>query len=205
MLPYAIGKQPPLTGPERNATWQLPTARNSGAANTAYPVGPGSIAFLSEPVKGVPLRGGRRLPLAQNLRAAFWTFSGAGPSTIMHEAPFILPFAAAAPRRCAPISTPTSGGSGQCPDLIRRHRAVRRGRGAGCAADRLAGRPGHLGLLCAAGCQLCGDVCPRKEIEILALFSIRRGGGAFLRLRLCYREKKYGSKAANRLITVRGG
>ena len=65
-----LGKQPPLTGPERNATWQLPTAWNSGAANTAYPVEPGSIAFLSEPVKGVPLRGGCRLPLAQNLRAA---------------------------------------------------------------------------------------------------------------------------------------
>ena len=30
-----VDKQPPLTGPERNATWQLPTARNSGAVNTA--------------------------------------------------------------------------------------------------------------------------------------------------------------------------
>ena len=56
--------------PKDYYTWQLPTARNSGAANTAYPVEAGSIAFLSKPVKGVPLRGGCRLPLAQNLRAA---------------------------------------------------------------------------------------------------------------------------------------
>lgn len=49
---------PPLTEPRRNAVKNMPTVRNSGAANIAYPVDLDSVAFLPEPVKGMPLRGG---------------------------------------------------------------------------------------------------------------------------------------------------
>lgn len=49
---------PPLTEPGRNAAKNMPTVRNSGAANIAYPVDLDSVAFLPEPVKGMPLRGG---------------------------------------------------------------------------------------------------------------------------------------------------
>ena len=49
---------PPLTEPGRNTAKNMPTVRNSGAANIAYPVDLDSVAFLPEPVKGMPLRGG---------------------------------------------------------------------------------------------------------------------------------------------------
>ena len=42
--------------------------------------------FFQNPSRASPV-GVAGLPPAQNLRAAFWTFRGAGPSTIMHEAP----------------------------------------------------------------------------------------------------------------------
>ena len=42
--------------------------------------------FFLNPSRASPA-GVAGLPLAQNLCAALWTFSGAGPSTIMHEAP----------------------------------------------------------------------------------------------------------------------
>lgn len=42
--------------------------------------------FFLNPSRASPA-GVASLPLAQNLCAALWTFSGAGPSTIMHEAP----------------------------------------------------------------------------------------------------------------------
>lgn len=47
-----------MTEPGRNAVKNMPTVRNSGAANTACPIELGSIAFLPGPVKGMPLRGG---------------------------------------------------------------------------------------------------------------------------------------------------
>ena len=43
--------------------------------------------FFQNPSRASPV-GVAGLPPAQNLRAAFWTFRGAGPSTIMHEAPY---------------------------------------------------------------------------------------------------------------------
>ena len=42
--------------------------------------------FFLNPSRASPA-GVAGLPLAQNLCAVLWTFSGAGPSTIMHEAP----------------------------------------------------------------------------------------------------------------------
>jgi hypothetical protein len=46
-------RPPPLTEPERNALMIPPTARNSGTA-ILIAAGGGSVAFLSEPVKGKP-------------------------------------------------------------------------------------------------------------------------------------------------------
>ena len=54
-----------MTEPVGNAVQFLPTVRMMGTANSTT-VGNGSVAFPSEPVKGMPLRGGYILPLVQN-------------------------------------------------------------------------------------------------------------------------------------------
>ena len=46
-----LGKQPPVTGPERNATEQLSMARNSGAAFLAFSGAGPSMIMHEAPIK----------------------------------------------------------------------------------------------------------------------------------------------------------